>query len=163
MVILTFAYGILSEFLLTPFTKGLWLAAIFFIGAAEIIVIYWAACPSLKDRALKLSESLLSFIYERINSRRPFEITINLIPGVAQNVQEEMLRSPEWKRFEAYEKNTVEEYNVRFSKKVMEIRDEIATIGFPEGQLSFLYHDPKNSEDIRLIGQRIGELADKIT
>jgi hypothetical protein len=115
----------------------------------------------VKKKALQLSESIADFIYERIRHLPPLPSVGNLISGTG-SVKEKVWGSPEWQKVEAYEKTTFAEYDTRFSKKVREIRDAMAGMGLVDEQLESLYQDPKESGYIRIIGERIGELAEKI-
>lgn len=110
----------------------------------------------LKRRALELSERLLDFIYDRIQNLPP-------LPRVLITTFRNLDDTPEMQELAKYEHNTMAVYNTRFAAKVKAIRDEFAAQGLIDEPLESLYDDVQESGYIRIIGERIGVLAEQIT
>lgn len=166
MAIAVFLYRILPQFMLTPLTKAIWLAAICILGIVEILLIHGAYDPmkKLKCKATQLADSILTFVSQKVQGSPPFEIKIDVPLGTKSPASlEELIRNSPWRhRFEAYEKNAIEEYEARFSRQVEELKDSVSDMGLEEGELAPLYKHPTNLEEIRIIGQHINQITELI-
>jgi hypothetical protein len=121
----------------------------------------------LKKRALQLSESLLAFVYDQLQhapkwqqpslaSWQPPSVFATAWEGGFQQAWQETQKMIE------YQKNTLSMYADRFSKRVGQIRDELSKQGLTDDQLDLTLSAPKSPQDIRLIAERIGGLAEKL-
>jgi len=124
----------------------------------------------LKKRALQFSESLLAFLYDRLQhapKERPYYAASggnwppqaslrNLWEGAFEGTFEAM------KQAQAYETDTLQMYAHRFGKQVYGLREEFLKHGLTDQQLDSAYLAVKGPQDIRLIAERIGNLAEQL-
>ena len=116
----------------------------------------------LKKRALQLSDSILEFIYSRMQAAPPEEpmfVSYNLIqtestfPLINSYVNKSL----------AYQADTVKFYESRFPEKVGSILAEFAEKEVVDDWLNGLCATAKSDWSIRMIGERIGALAELLT
>jgi hypothetical protein len=122
---------------------------------------------SLKKRSLRLSESLLAFVYDRLQHipKRQQQVSGGNWPSIFSAQWEGGFFGQAWeemKQLNEYQNETVNNYADRFGKQVVQIRDEFARHGLIDEQLDLKLPAIKVSDDIRLIADHIGELADKL-
>ncbi len=105
---------------------------------------------SLKNKALLLSKEILLFLGER-QANEP------------ESVVDRMLS---WDRdFDKpikYSQETMSIYSERFGARVNEMRNAFAREGLKDEQLDRFFEHPTNPTSIRIIGERIGALAEQL-
>jgi hypothetical protein len=103
---------------------------------------------SLKQRALRLSNEVLRFLVERQANEVPLP------------------RAETWDRdtqaMIGYMQQTMALYSERFGARVIAIRNELATEGLRDQELDRFYEHPTNPIGIRIVGERIGALAQQL-
>lgn len=118
---------------------------------------------SLKSRALKLSEAILDFIYQRLqNAPAPLYPTEILILEPDTNAWNKRFQETMQRQGAAftYESNTLAMYRERFLPKVLAILGEFQEQGVADDWLHQLAGNPTGSNFIKMIGQRLGEIAE---
>jgi len=118
---------------------------------------------SLKKRALQLSESILDFIYGRMQDVPPLPNVKTFLSTGRLDWKNILTQSPEYAKMAGYEKATMDFYKARFLEKVVSMRHELHKQGLVDEQLEQFYSDPKESGYIRIIGERIGALAEQLS
>lgn len=100
----------------------------------------------LKTRALLLSSQILKFIGNRSNTPLP--------------------KSETWaadtRRMLDFLDETMNLYSIQFASKVISIRNELAENGFEDRELNSNYERPTNPIGVRIVGERIGALAERL-
>jgi hypothetical protein len=109
------------------------------------------ATPTLKSRALDLSDELLQFLVNR-----------QVSPGYGQAGMGEGGFGGTDTSTDEYQKKTVEMYRAAFHDRVVAMRDALAKQGLTSDQLDQDIHDPANAYSIRTIAQQIAALAEKV-
>ena len=103
---------------------------------------------NLKGRAMLLSQDILTFLTDRQSNAPPLP------------------RGETWKQDTDAEVRYIEETKVlfsqRFGPRVIAVRAELAEKGFRDSELDTYYEDPTTTRDFRIIGERIGALAQQI-
>ena len=102
----------------------------------------------LKVRAKNLSKEILEFIADRERSgfRLPRKETWDLDTEL-------MIRE---------HTETMSQYSTKFGSRVIAVRDELAKNGLKDKELDSFYEHPTNAIGIRIVGERIGALAEKL-
>jgi hypothetical protein len=112
---------------------------------------------SLRDRALRLSESLLEFVHDRLENQPTMLGTwLNRTKSRAAGVLgsgNDVLR---------YHQETLSIYLERFSWNVLGVIEDFENHEIVDENLRNAANSPANTGDIFFIGQRIGELAEDI-
>lgn len=123
----------------------------------------------LKKRALELSESLLNFVYERMQ-HAPKQPLYYMMGGsnwpnprnapnlVAVNFQQEMQEMMEETTYRA---NTTQMFKDRFSKQIVQIKNEFSTRGLVDKQLEAAC-SAVSYATLRIIAERLGVLAEQL-
>lgn len=120
---------------------------------------------SLKTRALKLSEAILDFVYQRLQNAPPQpgypEI---LMIGLDTETWSEKFFANQAKMNAAsrYEFDTLAIYRERFASKALAILGEFKAKGAVDDSLDYSAAVPAGSQIIKIVGQRIGELAERL-
>lgn len=57
---------------------------------------------------------------------------------------------------------TMNLYSIQFASKVISIRNELAENGFEDRELNSNYERPTNPIGVRIVGERIGALAERL-
>jgi len=140
-----------------PFLQGVGLSIFVLLVAAEIRTIYRTReRRSVKDRAMRLSATLVDWIYNHLENEPHFSSSVfSEIP------------SSEYQKITAesrkYEEDTVYLYVERFGQRVKSIRREFAEHGIVDTLLdSACDQKVVVAETIRVIGRRIQELAEEM-
>jgi hypothetical protein len=118
---------------------------------------------SLKKKALELSESILDFVYLRIQGQPqegpPMPLAAFARPkGLGQS----FIPTPTFSMYMKYDRDTLLHYGERFSVKVAAILEELAKHGFVDDVLDKRSKDLRYASDIMTIGERLGKLAERI-
>jgi hypothetical protein len=121
----------------------------------------------LKRRALQFSESLLAFVYDRLQHSPKQQATFAYsgasnrpANNIFTNVWEGGVFGQAWEEItqvNKYQAETLEMYADRFSKNVGQIRNEFSEHGLTDQQLDSTRSAVKGPQDIRLIAERIGD------
>lgn len=116
----------------------------------------------LKKRALQLSDSILEFIQNRLQETpdQPYPIQ-SYVMSTTPN-QPYLYVDPYAKTLK-FDQDTLAFYRARFSAKVEAILREFATQGIVDDWLNTYYATPAGSQIILMIGQRIGNLTERLT
>jgi len=103
---------------------------------------------ALKERAKELSKEILEFLADRERSapRLPQKETWNIDTEL-------MLR---------HLKETMNQYSIKFASRVITIRNEFSSLGLIDEELDKFYEHPTNFIGIRIIGERLGALAEQL-
>ena len=101
----------------------------------------------LTEKTFKLSNEILLFLKEREEN----EPNINFKNW--ENSTNEIL---------FYSSETMNLYSVKFSSKVMLARDQFKEKGFTDSELDKFYEHPVNQIGIRIVGERLGLIANKL-
>lgn len=102
----------------------------------------------LKTRALLLSAEILRFLAERQQQEPPMPR-----PETWNNDVDAMIR---------FHRETMSLYSQRFASRVIAFRDAFAQGGLVDRELDSFYEHPTNPIGIRIVGERIGALAEKL-
>ncbi len=103
---------------------------------------------TLKQRAATLSVDILNFLVQR-NSNEPSLPR----PETWGQDTDRMLR---------YFKGTMDLYSKQFGARVIAIRNQFAQQGLTDKELDQFYEHPTNPIGIRIVGERIGALAEQL-
>lgn len=123
---------------------------------------------SLKNRALHLSESILNLLSDRIQLAPVVKRMSGGLLGVVgcfrttDNFQETVEFQNSLEQLMRYHAETVVIFGTRFSARVNEIKEELAHSGLSDVTLDSVYLHPANIQQIQVIGEHIGTLADKV-
>jgi len=100
-------------------------------------------------RALQLSRDVIDFSYSREQHapRRPYMYISSRLSDA---------------QYALYENETINLYMRRFSVKVVAMRDELEQRDLHDSELYILADNPRISEYITIIGEKLGELAERI-
>jgi hypothetical protein len=106
----------------------------------------------LREQAFIVSAGILNFILERERSAPPYP-SPDLSPA-------------DWSRAEAqiraYNAETMRQFNQAWGTQVINLHDRIAAKGLQDPALDDLYQRPTSPLGIRIIGEKIGDLAEKL-
>ena len=106
----------------------------------------------LREQAFIVSAGILNFLLERERSAPPYP-SPDLSPA-------------DWSKAEAqiraYNAETMRQFNQAWSTQVINLHDRIAAKGLQDPALDDLYQRPTSPLGIRIIGEKIGDLAEKL-
>lgn len=102
----------------------------------------------LKRQATKLSAEILQFLTDRQVGEPPIPR-----PSTWEQDMQAQIK---------YMQQTIAFYSQMFAPRVIAMHDELAKQGFRDGQLENFYEHPTNPIGIRIVGERIGALAERI-
>jgi hypothetical protein len=110
----------------------------------------------LRDRATRLSEALLEFVYNRLE-KEP------IVPLLGNRVRaSDVLTGGKAGERERYQDETLVVYADRFSWKVLGVIEELEDRDIVDDGLRTTANSPSCAADLLFIGQRIGELAENV-
>lgn len=115
----------------------------------------------LKKRALQLSDSILELVYSRMQAA-PAKPTPLEVFTSATSTPFGQLPPDLYGKSLQYEIETAAFYNSRFDERVAAILREFAAQGLVDEWLNGLCAAPKTDWSIRMIGERIGSLAEML-
>lgn len=103
---------------------------------------------TLKERGQNLSKEILEFLADRERSepRSPHPETWNL--------DTELMRR--------HSRETMNQYSIKFASHVIAIRNELTSVNLKDEDLNRFYEHPTNPIGIRIVGERIGALSEKL-
>jgi len=102
----------------------------------------------LKERAIRLSADILSFLTQRQAGEPPLPRRETW----DQDVQAEI----------RYMQQTMALYSQTFAAKVIAMRDELARKGITDKELDAFYEHPTNPIGIRIVAEHLGALAERL-
>jgi hypothetical protein len=102
----------------------------------------------LKKRSRSLSAEMLTFLSDRNRSSPPLPR-----PGTWQQDVHNQVRFME---------ETMDQYQVKFGARVIAVHDDFAKRGLRDEKLDKLYEYPANPMGVRMLGERIGALAERL-
>ena len=104
---------------------------------------------TLKNRALALSKEILGFLLDR------------------QRLEPSMPRSDSWandtEKIVRYSTDTNGLFSRNYGAKVIAVRNEFAARGIADPELDSFYEHPTNMIGMRIVGERIGALGERIS
>lgn len=103
---------------------------------------------SLKERAVHLSADILSFLTQRRAGEPPLPKRETWDQDVQASIR--------------YSQQTMSIYSETFGAKVIAIHDELASKGITDKELDSFYEHPTNPIGIRIVGEHIGALAERL-
>ena len=98
-----------------------------------------------KERALKLSDSILTFLLSRSLGAPPYPKSENW--------------DADTNKMRRYSDQTRGEFSKQFMPEIIAVRDALAREGLVDEELDRFYDHPTNQIGMRIIGERIGALA----
>jgi hypothetical protein len=105
----------------------------------------------LKRDATLLSQEILQFLTDRVRGEP------SLVPGGTD---------AEWKQntesYLLYSRDTMSLYSQQFAARVIATRNAFAERGLTDKELDSIYEHPTNPIGIRMVGEHMGALAEKI-
>jgi len=129
--------------------------------AAEDEVRRLTEKPDLRKESLFLSESILDFIHDRLENapEMPFRAMDFTNPSPLHQILETGHHQAVVKRYEA---ETLEIYNYRFMRKVVEAVKRFDGVNLAMDTPPGFWSDPSDCGDVKMIGQALARLADEL-
>jgi len=117
-------------------------------AAQPIVKPHIAQAASLKERIVRLSADILSFLTQRQAGEPPLprRETWN------QDVQDDI----------RYMQQTMAIYSQTYAPKVIAFHDELASKGLTDNELDSFYQNPTNPTGIRIVAEHLGALAERL-
>jgi hypothetical protein len=106
----------------------------------------------VRERAFSASAGILNFLLERERSAPPYP-SADLSPTDWSKAEAEI---------RAYDAETMRLFNQAWGAQVIDLRDRLAAKGLQDPALDDLYNRPTSPLGIRIIGEKIGGLAEKL-
>lgn len=117
---------------------------------------------SFKVEVLNLSVSVLDFVYERIQNAPPSRTRYFGSVGSANMLRELGEHIAQQAATKKYEAETLGIYEYKFARKITATVNALKERGLHDEAVEGLWANPANSEAIKIIGKRLGELADRV-